>query len=473
MANPELDSIITDSFPDVVVDKLVSRKVGVGERAIPAFVRDWLVWKYGDGRSIDHERIQQFLAEHLPDKQQREVLRNDLINGKELVLLDGFEVSVNLARGDREVKIPSLDVFNGRISSSLLEKNPLLLTGGVWGAGRLQFRRADNGGEVWLTDFQPMQTAEVDLGYFVEQRRRFTTEQWQAMLVQTMGYAPHMYSPSQRTWLIARLALLVEPRLNLIELAPKGTGKSYVFSQLSKNSWLISGGVVTRAKLFYDMHLKAPGVITGYDAVILDEVQTIKLQDEGEILGALKGFLESGEFRVMGFSGNSEASFAMLANIPIGSDGKPLAESGSHGTYLDTLPPWLKGKDASALLDRFNGIIPGWELPRLELQHLATGMGLRADYISEVLHSLRMRNEYLDFVTRVTRGDGDLRDIKSVQRTAAAYVRLLFPHLEVTREEFHHYCLEPARTMRTIIREQMSIMDSEYKPTLAEVECLL
>jgi len=110
------------------------------------------------------------------------------------------------------------------------------------------------------------------------------------------GLQPRSVFPSAAHLAFARLALLVQPRLNLIELAPKGTGKSYVFSQLSKYGWLVSGGVVTRAKLFYDMGTKTPGVITKYDAVILDEVQTIRLSDEGEILGALKGFL--GERRI-------------------------------------------------------------------------------------------------------------------------------------------------------------------------------
>lgn len=214
----------------------------------------------------------------------------------------------------------------------------------------------------------------------------------------------------------------IEPRLNLIELAPKGTGKSYVLSQLSKYAWLISGGIVTRAKLFYDMHLKTPGVITKYDAVILDEVQTLKLKEEGEIIGALKGFLESGEFRVMGFAGNSEAGFALLANIPIGPDGKPLQSGGRYGCYFAALPHWLHRPDATALLDRFHGLIPGWELPRIKHHHLAEGMGLRADYLSEVLHALRLREEYAEFVSRATHSEGDLRDIKAIQRISSALI---------------------------------------------------
>ncbi|MCX7598038.1 MAG: BREX system Lon protease-like protein BrxL, partial [Armatimonadetes bacterium] len=351
-------------------------------------------------------------------------------------------------------------------------KNPLLLYGPVWGAGRLEYRLREAGGEVWMTEFQPMQTAIGDLDYFVAQRARFSLDEWRALIVTSMGYNPARYSFEQQSWLIARLCLLTQPRLNLIELAPKGTGKSFVFSQLSKYAWLISGGVVTRAKLFYDMAARTPGVITKYDAVILDEVQTIQLREEGEVLGALKGFLESGEFRVMGFSGNSEASFGLLANIPIASDGRPAQEKGRYGCYFDTLPGWLHGPDATALLDRFHALIPGWELPRIQKKHLAEGLGLRADYLSEILHALRARTEYMDYVKSHTEAEGDLRDIVAVQRIAAGLLRVLFPDLRLSADEFERFCLEPAKRMRLLIRQQLAIMDSEYKPYLAEIRAV-
>lgn len=471
----EISRLISDSFPDVAVNKGIAAKIGAGERAIPAFVRDWLVCRYSTHGEPDRERIQNFLSNHLPDKQQRDLLRNRLLEGQQLTVLDGFEVSVDLNRGERILKIPSLDIFDARISGQIIENCPLLLSGSVWGAGKLEYRSGEDENKVWMTDFQPMQTAIVDLDYFISQRSRFTVTQWQALLLLSMGYEPSQYTADQQFWLISRMALLVHPRVNLIELAPKGTGKSYVFSQLSKYGWLISGGVVTRAKLFYDMSTKTPGVITKYDAIILDEVQTIRLQDEGEIVGAMKNYLEYGEFRVMGFSGNSEAGCALLANIPMGSDGKPTRLSDDSGTLFDTLPGWLHGKDATALLDRFHGLIPGWEIPRIQKHHIATGTGLRADYFSEILHALRRRDEYMDFVLEHTHapGSGDKRDVTAVQRLSAAFLRLFFPDMRVSCEEFEHFCLRPARTMRGMIRSQMALMDAEYKREVAPVQCTL
>lgn len=475
MTTAPLDDLIIDCFPDVAVHKGIAGSIGAGERAIPAFVRDWLVSRYSLDGVPDRQRIQEFLSEHLPDKQQRELLRHRLVSGEQLTLLDGYEVTIDLRKGERVLKVPSLDVFDAKISARIVDSNPLLLSGPVWGAGRLDYHSTDNGGEVWMTEFHPMQTAVVDLDYFIDQRHRFTVDQWRAMLVRSMGYEPDRYTPRQLSWLLSRLAVLAQARVNLMELAPKGTGKSYVFSQISKYGWLISGGIVTRAKLFYDMARQLPGVITRFDGVILDEVQTIRLQPEGEVLGALKSYLEYGEFRVMGFSGNSEASFALLANIPIGPDGRPAQMTGRRGCLLDTLPSWLRGEDATALLDRFHGIIAGWEIPRIQRDHIAQGVGLRADYFGEVLHSLRHREEHADFVRQHTAagGDADKRDVTAVQRLATALLRLYFPDLRVSHDQFEHYCLQPARAMRGLVREQMSIMDTEYKPQLAVVECTL
>lgn len=473
MDHDELDTLILRCFPDVSVHKGIASSIGAGERAIPAFVRDWLVSRYSSGGSPDRGRIQRFLQEHLPDKRQRDFLKNRLLNGEDLTILDSFQVSVDLNRGERLLQIPSLDIFNARVNSRIVDENNLLLCGPVWGAGRLEYRRSGDGGEVWMTEFRPMQTAIVDVEYFRAQRREFTIDQWRGLLLRSMGYEPPRYSPEEQQWLIARLSLLAQPRVNLIELAPKSTGKTYVFSQLSKHAWLISGGIVTRAKLFYDMAARAPGVITKYDAIILDEVQTIRLQEEGEILGAMKGFLEYGEFHVMGFSGNSEASFALLANIPIGPDGEPADTGGRRGCLFEALPRWLHGKDATALLDRFHGLIPGWKLPRIEKRFFADGIGLRADYLSEIIHALRVRDEYSDFVLEHTRGNGDKRDITAVQRLSAALLRLLFPDMNVNRQEFEYYCLRPAKAMRAMIREQMAIMDPEYKVQLAAIECTL
>lgn len=468
MNSGELDALIGRHFPDVSVDKGLARTIGVGERALPAFVRDWLISRFtSDGRP-DIPRIERFIQQHLPDKQQANALKSRLLEGEALTILDHYSVEVSLEHGRHVLKIPSLDVFNAYVHESLVKDKPLLLLGSVWGAGKL-VRRWDpdrpQRAQIWLDEFMPMQTAVVDIDYFIAQRRSFTVSQWRELLIRSMGYDPDAYTPVQQLWMLARLVPLVQPRVNLIELAPKGTGKSFVFAQLSKYAWLVSGGIVTRAQLFYNMGTKTSGVITKYDAVILDEVQTIRLSEEGEIVGGLKGYLESGEFRVMGFRGTADADVVLLANVPIASDGRPRDK-----VFFEAMPPWLRGVESTALIDRFHGLLPGWELPRITKGCLAKGMGLRADYLGEVLHVLRLREDYPTYVQEHLHTAGDLRDITAVRRIAAGLLRLLFPDLDViTLELFREYCVSPAMQLRSAIRSQLALMDEEYDPKLAEI----
>jgi ATP-dependent Lon protease len=156
---------------------------------------------------------------------------------------------------------------------------------------------------------------------------------------------------------LSRLLIFVEPNLNLIELAPKGTGKSYVFGNLSKYTWMFSGGVVSRAKLLYDIGRRTPGIIENYDFVTFDEIETIKFANEDELLGALKNYLESGRFTVANYSGSSEAGLMMLGNISLSPDWRPLSNR-----YFASLPGFFQ---SSALMDRIHGFIEGWKLIRL------------------------------------------------------------------------------------------------------------
>jgi ATP-dependent Lon protease len=468
--NIDIDSRVQFAFPDVAVNKALSRKYGGSDRAVPDYVTDWLVSRYSTDSGVDDERIEAFLAKHLPDKKHKHSVLYALNSGSEVKILDAYTVRVDITKGRLVLEIPSLDLA-GTVSEWIVDENPLLLHGNLWGSGtlaRVPVGESDDRFEIRMVDFKPMQTSIVDLDYYVAQRALFGLAEWKALLVGSMGYSPTFYSSREQSLLLTRLAPLVQPRLNLIELAPKGTGKSYVYSRLSRYAWLISGGVVTRAQLFYNMNSKAAGVITRFDTVVLDEVQTIRLENEGEIIGALKGYLEQGEFRVMQYKGSADAGFVLLANIPFTRDGKP-----RNPNLLSTLPQWLRGENATALLDRFHGLVPGGELPKISSDALYGGMALRADYLGEILHALRSRGEYIQWVREHTcvGGSADLRDKNAVERLSAAYLKLLFPDLaSVTLSDFNEHCLEPAKALRSRIRRQLAMIDAEFSAELAEID---
>ncbi|MEW6416681.1 MAG: BREX system Lon protease-like protein BrxL [Nitrospirota bacterium] len=455
-------------FCDVSINKSLVEKIGLRERPIPSFVVDWLVRKYSTEDDIDLNSINSFIEKYMPDRSKKEEIKHRLLTGENVKLLDALKVEVDLNVGRYKATLSSVSLSNIQIDQSIVCQNPILLYGSVWGQVELAYRLNEEGNknEVYVDNFKVMQTGEIDLDYFIEQRRYFTLEEWIDILIASMGYAPDFYPFEQRIYMILRLIPMVQSRVNLMELAPKGTGKSTVFSRLSRYLWLISGGVVTRAQLFYNMKDKTEGIITFYDAIILDEVQTIKFTDPGEIIGALKGYLENGEYRVMGHRGTAEAGFVILANIKIGSDWLPV-----NKFLLAELPEFLQ---ETAFLDRFHGIIPGWRLKRIEKRAiLKSGFALRADYFYEVLNKLRKKTEYDDYVKKHLHSTGDIRDYKAVERISTGLLKLLYPDLSIVNTDlFEKYCVNYAKEARQIVREQLSLKDPEYKKDLAQIEVI-
>lgn len=456
-----------ETFDEVCIDKSLVQKVGF-ERNIPNYVAEWLIDRFCPNGIINEERITKvkgFINDHLPPKSQREILRNRLLNGESLTVLDDFRVYVDLKSGRRLLKIPCLDIENAFIERNIVDEFPMLLCGGMWGAGKIFYHPYENlpGGEVWLHDFKPMQAGKIDIEYYCESRSYFTLDEWRSLLLNSMGYKPESYTPLQQIWLLTRLIPSVQNRINLIELAPKGTGKSWTYINLSSYIRLVSGGKVTPAVLFYNNATNVPGLLVKNDVVVLDEVQSIYFTNPGEVIGVLKGFLEAGYFTRGKHKVTSECSIVMLANIPIDSSGGPI-----EANLFTYLPDFL---GETAFIDRLHGILPGWELPKFNTNMIPNEIGFKADFFGEILHALRDRTGYLEYVKRNCEIDTDsIRDKIAVWRLASGFLKLLFPNLEVNRDEFYEYCLKPAIKLRQRIRDQLCLLDPEYRRITISVE---
>lgn len=450
-------------FGEVCINKTLVQQAGLGTRSIPAFVSEWIVTRHAPDGVIDaqvREKIRTFLNKHLPTRDQKEQLKAQLQRGEPVALLDQFSVTVDLASNDRRLTIPLLDETRAGIEPTLLETYPLLLQGGVWGVGKLNYQPPPDSrasGRIWMRDFRPMQNATLDLDLYCEQRQQFTLDEWRALLVASMGYNPEAYTTAQQLLLLTRLVPLVQERVNLVELAPKGTGKSYVYLNLSRYARLISGGKVTAAALFYNNRSREAGLLAHYDVIVFDEAQTLAFDNPGEIIGVFKDYLESGSFARGGTQKiEATAGIVLLANIPLDEDKRPVREN-----WFADLPPFL---GETAFIDRLHGIMPGWELPRIQQTSIATGIGFKADYFGDVLHHLRARAGYEQLVQNYSMitGTNDRRDITAILRLATGYCKLLFPHSNVDRAEFVAYCLKPAIRLRQHVRNQLSLLDPEY-----------
>lgn len=456
-----------DVFSEIVINKSFVHQAGFGSRAIPTYVREWIISHYlEDGIELtdfSRQKIANFVQKYVPDKSQKETYKNQLFEQMEVEFLDNFSVYVNLDKGDRYLNIPFLDENAAFALPQIVQDNEMLLSSGLWGVGKLYYvpKSDDNQrGQVWMREFRPFQLANMDLEYFRECRKNFSTPEWIDFLISSMGFNHHLYSERQKILLICRLIPMVEPRYNLVELAPKGTGKSFVFENMSRYV-AVRSGAISPAVLFFNDSRKTPGLITRNDCVVIDEAQKVKADTSGELTALLKSYLEAGRF-ARGSSGaiNAEAGLVMLANIDLDHNKRPLNEQ--IGLFR-VFPNFLR---ETAFIDRFSGLLPGWDLPRISKDTPSKEMGLKGDIFGEILHSLRSDISYRDYIkTNMELQDcDDMRDSKAVEAGATGLLKILFPDQDPIEQEFYQYCANPALELRQRVRDELCKMDREYVP---------
>lgn len=444
-------------------------------RNLPSFVKDYLLKRYLNINTgeIDTFGLNAFLDKVIPANGG--TVKDDVLAGKEVTLLARFSIYIDLVKGEKQFAVPDYGIKQreGIIPDYVYAKHPgELVDGEKWGIIKLCLLPDDDNDKknhVRMVDFKPFKPySSVDIEYLRGARQHFTNEEWFDVLLSAMEYDPDGFiSMTQKMEFLTRLLIFIEPRLNVIELAPKGTGKSYVFGNLSKYGWLVSGGKVTRAKLFYDKQKQQNGIIKNHDFTVFDEIQTIIFQEPAEIQAALKSYLESGKTTIDNNEFTSECGLMLMGNIPLSANRLPISPN-----YFDSLPNNFK---ESALLDRFHSFIEGWKLPRVNDSMIFNGWTINVEYFSEILHTMRIQNSYgLLFDELVEfEAKSDVRDSKAIKRIATAYMKLFFPHWQkvedVDKEMFDLYCLQPAIYRRGIIKEQCHLIDSEFKARMPEV----
>ncbi|MGD0496187.1 MAG: BREX system Lon protease-like protein BrxL [Candidatus Bathyarchaeia archaeon] len=453
-----------DYYGEVIIDKNLIHQAGFGARSIPTYVGEWILSNFAEKGTLTEKTRQQiadFLAKYLPSKGQKEEIKNKLINMETVHLLDDYSVEVNLKIGQRRLRIPLLDMNDAFIVDSIVEGNELMLTSGVWGIGELQYVPPSiygEKGQVWMRSFKPFQIHSIDVNYFAECRHYFDTHEWIDLMVSSIGFNPLALTERQKIVLLTRIIPLIEPRVNMVELAPKGTGKSFVYDNLSRYARVIGGGKVSPAVLFHNVATGTPGIVTRYDAIVLDEVQSIRGDSAGEVIAQLRVYLESGRFSRGKTMGTSECGFVMMGNISLDENRKPIhADDG----LFNEIPNFLR---ETAFIDRIHGLISGWDLPRVTKDTPSRYLGFKGDFFSEILHSLRKDVRFADYVSINMQLENcqDLRDRKAITRLATGFMKLLFPSLEPTHEDFVNYCVKPAVELRQRVRDELHKMDPEY-----------
>jgi ATP-dependent Lon protease len=459
-------SLVQEVFGSLSIDKTRLPSSGLTAVGVPSFVAEWLLDKIVPGSgaltSTELEKVSAFVKKAFPRKDDRNEIIFDLTQGEVRKLMALMQVRIKLEQGLGEIpdpfaRIPALNLSDCIIPINLIERNKMLLRQGVWGKISLAMLPA---GKVEIIDFDPFQCSKVDLQFYAECRAKFTTEQWRDLLCCSIGFNPDHpnYTNEAKTWILARLLPLVESNFHIIELAPKGTGKSFVFENISSKVALISGGKVTPAQLFINGKTKEVGLLGRHDVVVLDEVQSLSFDNPDEVIGPLKTYLASGRYNRSGFQDiASDCSLVMLANIALDEYLHPRNEE----NLVADLPKFFA---ETAFLDRFAGIIPGWKIPKFQREMAASQIGLKMDFFGEALLALRQDNRFFSYAQQHTKFNrsATVRDQNAILKSSAGFLKILYPHLELTMTDFQRDCLEPARRLRQAIRTSLYYLDDEF-----------
>lgn len=467
-----MEEKLRECFSEMVVLKDLKKSNFFASLSLPSFLRDWLLKKFSDDEgNCDTEEVADFVRTYLPRKEEWISIKNRIVYENERVqILTKVAVDIDIKTSNISFSLPDFGLTSKEtiVEPHIWEEYKDELVNGqeTWGVIELGYRFPDDSikpkipGKIKMTGFTNFCPYTVDLDYYKDARAEFTIAEWIDVVLGAIDYNAAGYkNEEEKLAMITRLLPFVEKRINLLELAPKGTGKSYVFGNVSKYGMLTDGGKITRAKMFYDTGRRTPGFICGNDYVAIDEVKLVTFNDVNEMRSIMQGYMEKGTFNIGGYEGKSDAGVVFLGNIAV----ENMDEYSSMFTELPSL------FQESALVDRIHGFIKGWDIPRMNDDLKVSGWALNSEYFCSIVHLLRDDASYRAIVDKIVEvpEKADTRDTEAVKRLATAYLKLLFPNIRTAEDVdlkcFLRYCLRPARNMRQIIKRQMGILDSEFR----------
>ncbi len=462
----DLDRLANEAFPGLVVRKDLLRRMR-SAFGVPAFVIEFLLGKYC--ASTDEEAIREgleFVRETLSSKyvkpDEREAVKSAIKQHNTYEIIDKISVRLVETHDKYWARLSNLDLDFINVEESQVREHDRLLMGGVWAEIKLRYDDAyvfkGQNRPFFVESIRPIQLSTRNIERFIEGRKRFTRDQWLDLLMRSMGYEPNhpYYTKRRKLHYLQRLIPLVERNYNSVELGPRGTGKSFVYQQLSPYCHLVSGGQTTTAQMFVNLSSGQRGLVALWDVVAFDEAAGIKFTDKNG-LNIMKGYMEDGAFSRGSDVITAEGSVVFVGNI-----------DGDIETIIRTsnlFYPMPKEMD-TAFYDRIHAYIPGGEFQKTSDAAYTNHFGLVTDYLAEVFREVRKRS-YGDVAERYFRFGQHLggRDQKAVRKTVSGLIKLLHPDGEVTKAEVEEY-LAYAMEGRRRVKEQLKKMGGlEYWDT--------
>ncbi len=449
----ELDQKLNATFDGKVLRKDLLHRIKKGTN-VPTFVLEFLLAKYC--ASNDQAEMDAGMEAVLSSLQENYVKPDEANAAQSKVATKGkhrFIDKVHVRYVEKEKRHwASLENFNSQriaIGEKFYRDNDRLLEGGIWAEVTLAHNDIDEDDYAFsIEDLRPIQLSRFDFERYTEGRAAFTRDEWVEAVLRSVGLEPSKLSKRVQMHFIARLAALVEPNYNYIELGPRGTGKSYFFSEFSPYATLISGGQATKATLFYNNARRKVGLVGYWDTVAFDEVGGIKVRDP-DTIQIMKDFMANGRFS-RGAEVIADASLSFVGNIDVSV--QQVVNSNEFDLF-QPLPPELD----LAVMDRFAAYIPGWEMPKNSSEFLTSNYGFITDYLAEAFHyQFKHTNRYEEVSKRIRLGKAiEGRDEKGIKKTVCAFLKILHPNGPPTDDEFEEY-VAYATECRRRVKEQMN-----------------
>jgi ATP-dependent Lon protease len=448
-----LDSKLNEAFDGKVVRKDLLHRIKKGTN-VPTFVLEFLLARYC--ASNDPAEIQAGMEAVLSTLQENYVRPDEANAAQSRVATKGkhkFIDKVHVRYVEKEKRHwAALENFASQriaIGEKFYRDNDRLLEGGIWAEVVIAHNDVDaDAYAFYVEDMRPIQLSRFDFASYGEAKKRFTRDEWIDVVLRSVGLEPVRLSRRVKLHFITRLAPLVEANFNFIELGPRGTGKSYFFSEFSPYSTLVSGGQATKSVLFYNNARHKIGLVGFWDTVAFDEVSGIKVKDP-DTIQIMKDYMANGRFS-RGVEVIADASMAFVGNIDMS------IEQIVNSPEYDLFQPLPEQFDL-AVMDRFACYLPGWEMPKNSSAFLTSRFGLITDYLAEAFHyQLKHSNRYEEVNKRLKLGSAvEGRDEKGIKKTLCAMLKILHPADSPVDEEFDEYVAYAAECRRRI-KEQMN-----------------
>ena len=455
-----LDQKINEHFAGLVVRKDLVKTVK-GNAIVPTYVLEYLLGQYcatSDEDSIQTgiETVKEILRDHFVHRNEANLVKSTIREKGRHRIIDKVYVELNERIDAYQARFANLGIKEVLIDRDTVMRHEGLLVGGAWCICDIEYQYTEDSRTVpWVLDtIKPIQLSQFDYDYFLEKRKEFTLEEWIDLLIQSIGLEPSMFDLRRKLFHLVRLIPYCERNYNLIELGPKGTGKSHIYTDFSPYGMLISGGEVTVPKLFVNNRTGQIGLVGYRNVVAFDEFAGRKKRTNKVLVDILKNYMAN-----KSFSRGIETLEADASMVFVGNTAHELEYMIMHTNLFEEVPPQFYD---SAFFDRLHFNIPGWEVEILRNEMFSEGYGFIVDYLAEILKRLRdfdysqKFSEYFELYSDISTRDRD-----GIKKSFSGLLKILYPDGEAPKEDIE-LILEFAIEGRKRVKDQLMRIDTTY-----------